>query len=50
MVGLDVTHKCVMTGRQLEGMAGRGRHGTFIRDISKFYLEYHKWAFHCYFL
>ena len=44
MVGLDVTHQCLMTAGQIEGMAGRGRHGTFLRDITQFYLGYHRRA------
>ena len=26
----------------IDALAGRGRHGTFLRDISQFYLQYHK--------
>jgi uridine nucleosidase len=43
LVGLDVTHKCCMSAGAIEGMAGRGRHGTFLRDITQFYLGYHRW-------
>lgn len=42
VVGLDVTHRCRLSAQQIEGMAGVGRHGTFLRDISQFYLEYHR--------
>lgn len=42
VVGLDVTHKCRITKQQLESLAGRGKYGTFLRDISQFYLQYHK--------
>jgi len=42
VVGLDVTHQCKMTAEQIDGMAGRGRHGTFLRDITQFYLDYHR--------
>lgn len=44
LVGLDVTHKCCMSAGAIEGMAGRGRHGTFLRDITQFYLGYHRWV------
>ncbi|PSC71961.1 putative uridine nucleosidase 2 [Micractinium conductrix] len=42
VVGLDVTHQCLMTTEQINGMAGRGAHGTFLRDITQFYLDYHR--------
>ncbi|KAL4440556.1 hypothetical protein ABPG75_003557 [Micractinium tetrahymenae] len=42
VVGLDVTHQCKITARQLDGLQGRGRHGTFLRSISQFYLGYHR--------
>lgn len=42
VVGLDVTHKCVLTAAQIDGMEGRGRHGTFLRSITQFYLDYHR--------
>lgn len=41
-MGLDVTHTCHLTQAQLESLAGQGRYGTFLRDISQFYLQYHK--------
>lgn len=45
VVGLDVTHQCRMTAQQLDGLQGRGRHGTFLRSISQFYLDYHRCLF-----
>lgn len=42
VVGLDVTHKCVLTAAQINGMEGQGRHGTFLRSITQFYLDYHR--------
>lgn len=42
MVGLDVTHQCHMTTAQIEGLEGRGRHGSFLRSIAQFYLDYHR--------
>ncbi len=44
VVGLDVTHQCCMTAAQIDGLEGRGRHGTFLRSISQFYLDYHRWG------
>ena len=43
MVGLDVTHQCRMAAEAIEGMEGRGRHGSFLRGITQFYLDYHRW-------
>lgn len=42
LVGLDVTHECRMSAAAIEGLAGRGRHGTFLRAITQFYLAYHR--------
>lgn len=44
VVGLDVTHRCVLTTAQIDSMEGRGRHGSFLRAITQFYLDYHRWA------
>jgi hypothetical protein len=44
VVGLDVTHQCRMSAQAIEGMEGRGRHGTFLRGITQFYLDYHRWG------
>ena len=35
----------VRTAQQLDGLQGRGRHGTFLRSISQFYLDYHRCLF-----
>lgn len=41
VVGLDVTNQVTMTGQQLEGCRGRGRFGTLLADMSKFYLQFY---------
>lgn len=42
VVGLDVTTRCRMTGQQLEELRGQGQHGTFVADMSRFYLDFHR--------
>lgn len=42
VLGLDVTHRCVMRREEIEAVAGRGRHGTFLHAITQFYLQYHQ--------
>ncbi|EIE27835.1 hypothetical protein COCSUDRAFT_83455 [Coccomyxa subellipsoidea C-169] len=42
IVGLDVTHSCQFTGTELRGLQDRGRFGTFLSEITAFYLKYHK--------
>ena len=42
VLGLDVTHRCRITGDQLAALEGRGAHGSFLRAITQFYLEYHR--------
>ncbi|KAG2502004.1 hypothetical protein HYH03_000500 [Edaphochlamys debaryana] len=42
ILGLDVTQQCRMTGAELEALRGRGPHGSFVADISRFYLGYHR--------
>lgn len=42
LIGLDVTHRCIMTTDELDDLRGKGRHGTFLHDISQFYLQYHR--------
>lgn len=44
MVGLDVTHKCVMHREQLDALKGQGKYGTFLHQICQFYLQYHRCA------
>lgn len=43
VVGLDVTHSCQFTAEDLAGLAGQGRFGTFLQQIARFYLQYHRW-------
>ena len=42
VVGLDVTHACQFTADDLQGLAGQGRFGTFLQQITRFYLQYHR--------
>ncbi len=43
MVGLDATHKCIMTKEYLEGLANTGNKATnFIAQILPFYQAYHQ--------
>jgi uridine nucleosidase len=42
VLGLDVTHKCLMFSKAIEDLKGKGKHGTFLRDITQFYLGYHR--------
>ena len=42
VLGLDVTHRCIMPRAQIDGARGRGRHGTFLSEITQFYLQYHQ--------
>ena len=42
VVGLDVTHRCVLTASDLKAMFGQGRFGSFLSAITEFYLGYHK--------
>lgn len=42
IVGLDVTHQTFFTRSQLKGLEGTGRGGSFLNDISQFYLEYYR--------
>lgn len=36
-----MTEKCILTSHILESLAGRGRFGTFARDITRFYEDFH---------
>ena len=45
MVGLDVTHKCIMYKEQMNALQGQGKYGTFLHQICQFYLQYHRYAF-----
>jgi uridine nucleosidase len=44
LIGLDVTHKCVLTAAELDELkySTSSSHGPFLHDISQFYLKYHK--------
>lgn len=42
LLGLDVTHTCIMTTEDLDNLRGKGQHGTFLYEISQFYLQYHR--------
>lgn len=42
VVGLDVTHECRLTGKQIDDLAVQGRHGAFLSRITQFYLQYHR--------
>lgn len=41
MIGLDVTHDCTLSGEALRSLNGKGHFGSFLQDISQFYLAYH---------
>lgn len=42
VVGLDVTHQCIITTAQVEQLKGKGLYGSFIHSITQFYLKYHR--------
>lgn len=42
VIGLDITHRCHMTGAELDGLREAGAHGKFVHQISQFYLQYHQ--------
>ncbi len=42
MVGLNVTHECILSSERLEGMRGKGRFGSFLADATRFYVAYHR--------
>lgn len=42
LLGLDVTHSCLMSTTAIDSVKGQGRHGTFLHSITQFYLQYHK--------
>jgi len=41
-LGLDVTHRVPLTATQLRALEGRGRFGTFLSQVSQFYLKFHQ--------
>ena len=46
VIGLDVTHSCVMTAQELDELEHCGsKHGRFIHSISQFYLKYHRQSY-----
>lgn len=42
LLGLDVTHTCILTTAEIDALQGAGKYGSFLRDITQFYLEYHR--------
>ncbi len=42
MVGLDVTHKALLTRAMARELRGRGRIGAFVADLADFYTRYHE--------
>ena len=42
VVGLDVTHSCMITSQQVDKLRGTSRHGNFLHKITQFYMQYHK--------
>jgi inosine-uridine nucleoside N-ribohydrolase len=41
MVGLDVTHKALITRDHTEQLRGSGRNGTMVAELLDFYLRFH---------
>jgi inosine-uridine nucleoside N-ribohydrolase len=42
MVGLDVTHRALMTSSDAERLASRGRAGKLVADLYEFYSRFHR--------
>lgn len=42
VLGLDVTHQCILSKETIDEMKGKGKYGTFLHDITQFYLNYHR--------
>jgi inosine-uridine nucleoside N-ribohydrolase len=42
MLGLDVTHKALMTQRHADLLAGAGRAGRLVADLYGFYAQFHR--------
>ena len=42
MVGLDVTHKALLTSTMAEELRGRGKIGAFVADLVEFFKRYHE--------
>jgi inosine-uridine nucleoside N-ribohydrolase len=41
MIGLDVTHKALLTPEHAQRLRGAGRIGTFVADLHAFYARFH---------
>jgi inosine-uridine nucleoside N-ribohydrolase len=44
VVGLDVTHRCQIPVASVKELRGRGKYGTFIEQVTRFYIQYHRSA------
>lgn len=44
LLGLDCTHQCILSTSEIDEMKGKGSYGTFLHDITQFYLKYHRYA------
>lgn len=44
LIPLDVSNRCRLTAAQLTAMKGKGRFGTFLWQITEFYLAFHRCA------
>jgi len=42
MIGLDVTHKALLTSAMAGELRGRGRVGAFVADLVEFFKRYHE--------
>jgi len=42
VLGLDVTHQCILNKERIDEMKGKGKYGTFLHNITQFYLNYHR--------
>jgi inosine-uridine nucleoside N-ribohydrolase len=42
MIGLDVTHKALLTSTMAEELRSRGRAGAFVADLVEFFKRYHE--------
>ena len=47
LISLDVTHRVEFTTNDMTKLRGKGKYGTFIADISKFYIDYYRCARAC---
>ena len=43
LVGLDVTHRCQIPVARMTELRGRGKYGTFIEQVTRFYIQYHRY-------